>query len=145
MVDWKKCAIDDLRKYRQLQLGAVNLSSEIRELQADITSAKSAGGSSPVRGGGSKQEDRIINNIVKREKLKANLKIVRHQLEIIERGLRGVTDNECTILTAFYIDPPSKPVELLKDKLHLEQSQIYRLKDIALYKFTVSMYGIVDL
>lgn len=144
-MDWKKCAMDDLRKYRQLQLGAINLSSEIRELQADITGAKTTGSSSPIKGGGSKQEDRIINNIVKRERLKANLKIVRHQLEIIERGLRGVSDTERIILTAFYIDPPSRPVELLKDKLNFEQSRIYQLKDIALYKFTVSMYGILDL
>lgn len=144
-MNWKKVAIDDLKKYRQLQIAADNLTVEIMALQNELDGMKSAGGTAPVKGGGSHYEDRIINNIVKRDRLKTNLKIVRHQLASIDRGIKGITKDEYTILEVFYINPPSKPLELLKEKLYLEQSRIYQLKDIALYKFTVAMYGIVDL
>ena len=144
-MNWKTVAIEDLKKYRQLQIAADNLTSEIRALKDELDGMKSSGGTSPVKGGGSHYEDRIINNIVKRDRLRMNLKVVRHQLTAIERGINGITVDEYTILSVFYIDPPSKPVDLLKEKLFLEQSRIYQLKNTALYKFTVAMYGIVDL
>ena len=144
-MDWKRIAIDDLKKYTQYQSAIVNIPAEIKTLEEQFDGLKSSGGSTPVKGGTSTYEDRIINNIVKRDRLKLNLKIVRRRMAGIERGLKELTREEHTVLYYFYIDRPNHPIDIIRGKLYLEQSRIYQIKDAALYKFTVSMYGIVDL
>ena len=116
----------------------------IHALNEQLTALKSTSDSSAVRGGTCKAEDKVINNIVERERLKATYKATRHIVEIVERGLSGLDDGERFVLSAFYISRPKKHVENCCEQLHLEQSQVYRMKDRALYKFTISMYGIVD-
>ena len=44
----------------------------------------------------------------------------------------------------FYIDRHDGHVERLMEKYHIETSQVYRIKDEALYYFTVTMYGIME-
>ncbi len=144
-MNWKRIAMDDLKKYMQYQTATENLSAEIKMLEEQLDGLRSPGGSTPVQGGTSCYEDRIINNIVKRDRLQFNLKIVRCRMASIERGLQNLTQEEHTVLYYFYINRPNCPVDIIRDKLYLEQSRIYQIKDTALYKFTVAMYGVVDL
>lgn len=144
-MDWKRIATDDLKKYMQYQTATINIQEKIKMLEEQLDGLKSSGECVPVKGGMSSYEDRLIDNIVKRDRLKLNLRIIRYHMSCIERGLQNLTHEERTILHYFYIDRPSHPIDIIRDKLYLEQSRIYQIKDTALYKFTVSMYGIVDL
>ena len=56
----------------------------------------------------------------------------------------GITEVQKDFLTEFYIDRHDGHVERLMEKYHIETSQVYRIKDEALYYFTVTMYGIME-
>lgn len=89
-------------------------------------------------------EEALVNNIVERDRLKlvyhATLKLVR----LIERGLDGLTKEERICLDGFFIIRPKDYIDDLVKRLGYAPAQIYRLKDAALYKFTVRMYGIEE-
>jgi hypothetical protein len=58
--------------------------------------------------------------------------------------LEGLDDRERLVLERFYIQRTRGHVERLMDELHFEKSRVYQCKDEALYKFTISMYGLID-
>lgn len=139
-------AIQDLKKYKTLRQSLDNIADKINYLENDLSSIRGASTSStPTTGGSSKREDYLINNIVTRERLKLNYDTSEKLLNIIDKGLNSLTDDERLVLEYFYIDRPTKHIERLSEKLHIERSQVYLLKDKALHKFTISMYGIIDL
>lgn len=142
---WSNCAVDDLKKYKRLKQSLQNIEERIEVLEMQFTGIKgSKTDKIPAHGGGTKWEDFMLDNIVERERLKmlkeANEKIVK----IIERGLDSLDKTERLILDSFFVSKKHDHVEMLKDKLNLEKSQVYKLKNQALYKFTVSMYGIEE-
>lgn len=142
---WEKCAIEDLRKYAGMQESLINIPEKIKALEIRFESVKGASSDfTPVQGGGSHMEDAMLNNIVERKRLKllyqADLRMVR----LIERGLKSLSDNEKTVLNLFYINRAKHYMDELSSRLGYEKSQIYRIKDSALYKFTVNMYGIEE-
>lgn len=98
----------------------------------------------PTQGGGSHWEDFLLDNIVERERLKllrsANMRLIT----IIEKGLTPLNKTERRVLECFFIHRQRDHIGSLIEELHLEQSQIYRIKDQALYKFTINMYGIEE-
>ena len=143
-MNWEMAAIEDLKNHGKRVQSLENMAERIRALKEQLTALKSSGDTTAVKGGGSRAEDKVINNIVERERLRAAYKATRHLVEIVERGLSGLDDGERFVLSTFYMDRPKKHVERCMEQLHLEQAQVYRMKDKALYKFTISMYGIVD-
>ncbi len=139
-------AIEDLKKYKSLKESLHNIEDRINYLEDDFNTLKGASTSStPTSGGSSKREDYLINNIVMRERLTLNFKTTKTLLRIIEKGLKSLTENERLVLEYFYIDRPKNHLERLSEKLYIERSQVYLLKDKALYKFTINMYGVSDL
>ena len=65
-------------------------------------------------------------------------------LDLIERGLASLDKTERLVLDRFYIDRPKNHVERLMEELNYEKTRVYEIKDQALYKFTIAMYGIVE-
>lgn len=142
---WTDCAIADLRKYAGMQESLKNIPEKIKALEIRFESVKgSSGNSTPVQGGGSHMEDVMLDNIVERERLKMLYQADRHLVRIIERGLASLTDEEKLVLNMFYINRTKHYLEELEKRLGYEQTQIYRIKTGALYKFTINMYGIVE-
>lgn len=142
---WKDCAIADLRKYMDMKESLQNIPERIQSAELRIKSIQSSTtGATPVQGGGSQMEEALVNNIVERDRLKlvyhATLKLVR----LIERGLDGLTKEERICLDGFFIIRPKDYIDDLVKRLGYERTQIYRLKDAALYKFTIRMYGIEE-
>lgn len=144
-MNWEQMAIDDLKKHKAREGSLENMITRIKALKEQMTALKGrATDMAVVRGGVSRMEDKLLDNIVERERLKATYKATKHLVDIVERGLSGLDEKEKFILLTFYMDRPKKHVERCMEQLHLEQAQVYRMKDRALYKFTISMYGIVD-
>ena len=144
-MDWKRMAIDDLRNYNRRRQSMENLPKRIAALEYDSLSVRAGIGSEPVCGGTSKAEDRMINNISERERLKYNLLSVRNLVELTENGLNSLTHDEKLVLERFFIDRQNGYLERLMNELGYEKSKIYQLKDDALKKYTMIQFGVVDL
>ena len=147
MVNWQKIAIDDLRKYEHMKQGLLS----IREKQAalDLQSGvirSSFSDREPVSGsGGSGAEDRLISNIVERERLDGNYHAVKKLVAQIDAALAMLDDQERLVLERFYINRCPGYVDRLCEELGYERSHIYNIKSAALRHFTTSMYGLVEL
>ena len=143
-MDYKKCAIEDLRKYNAMKSSIENMRERISSLYDSYKSVKcSTSDATPVKGGGNMAEERLIGNIVERERLKLNLLATQKLLQAIDRGLGGLTDQERKILDSFYISGKGSIYKLTQE-LKYEERYVYTLKDAALKKFTIEMYGITD-
>lgn len=144
-MNWQNAAIEDLKKYMQMKESLTNVQERIAALEAKYMSVKSAAtDSTPVKGGGNKMEDKLIDNIVERQRLGYALEATSKLVGLIERGLQGLDERERLVLERFYIFRSSGHVERLMEELNYEQRRIYQLKDQALYRFTVTMYGMLD-
>ncbi len=141
-MNWKQEAIEQLTKYEAMVASTKNLPEQIQQLEADVKSLRarsmevvSAGKSSGPT------DDRIINNIIKREQLKNSYENSISWVRVTDRAMSVLAPEEQTILEHMYIRPQKGVVSMLCESLGLEQSSVYRRRDQALYRFTVAMYG----
>lgn len=142
-MDYIRETIDDLRKYESRRRSMQSIREKILILREDFGRLRGVQTSSaPVQGGGSGMESHLINNIAEREKLEQQLKIVTAQVKWLEKGLAVLGDEDRLILEYFFVDRPAEHIELLCDRLHLEKSEVYRKKDLALERLARRLYGI---
>ncbi len=144
-MDWKKEAVNDLLNYKARCESKINILEEIKALEADSVSLRGISADTPVMGGLSSQENKYLNVLAKKERLKDNLKAVQRLIKRTERGLACLDKRQRTVLEGFYVYKTSTYVDDLCYSLCVEKSQLYRIKDNALLKFTIAMYGVVDL
>lgn len=146
MADWEKHSIDDLRKYEARKESLDILPDRIRALEEDMQLVKGTRyDKTPVEGGASGYEDRLIDYIDRKGRLERNLAYAKAEVEIVERGLSVLTDNERLVLTRFYIHREPRYLDRLCGELGYEMRNIYKIKDAALRKFTLAMYGVCDI
>ena len=142
-MNWKKEAENDLRCYMKRKASLNNLRDQILTLRLEQESIKACtADSEPVKGGGSKTEDRWIDNIVKTKRLSLAYSATRRIVALIEKGLDGITEVQKDFLTEFYIDRHDGHVERLMEKYHIETSQVYR-STLLFYCYHVRNYGML--
>ena len=142
MADWKGNAIDDLKRYACDLISMEILPEKIRLLEDQMQFVKGTQyDKTPVEGGSSGYEERLINYLDSKTRLERNLKAAQERVDIIEHGLSVLSDTERLVLQRFYINREKNSVERLKNELGYEKSEIYRIKDNALKRFTVAMCG----
>ncbi len=135
-----------MRRYPHLVSSIPNMQERIDILSDKFRSIKSArADATPVSGGTSTAEDGWINNLVERDRLAENIRVVRRLIELINKGLGALDEREYRVLELFYINRQPNHVERLMDELGYEKSHVYRIRDQALYKFTIGMYGLTEL
>lgn len=145
-MNWKASAESDLRTYNYRRQSLESIQERITALKATQDGLRAAASDSePVKGGTSRHEDKLINCIVEIERLKINYAAANRLVKLTEKGLLGLSEEEMEVLDAFYITGSERCVDVLRERLGYEKSQIYRIRERALYKFTVSCYGIIDL
>lgn len=144
-MNWKKEAVSDLCTYLQRREALENIRDRIEILESQFTSLKGISTDTPVMGGMSRQEEKLLSNISERERLQASLKITEELVKLTEKGLEVLDKRERQILEGFYFERVENHVEKLCDRFHLEKTRLYELKDIALKKFTIAMYGTVEI
>ena len=146
-VNWCIFAIQRLRDYEAKKEAVETLTEQIELLEAKFTAIRSATtDGTAVRGeNDNRREEMLIHNIATREELKNNLEITKHEIEITEKGLAALSENEKTILTRFYVKRSKGYIERLCDELYISKTELYRQKDEALKRFTTVCYGIVEL
>lgn len=144
-MNWKSVAAEDLEKYEKQKQSLDNLYKRINILNHRYTSVRlSSVDRIPVSGSAAKVEDAMLNNIVEREKLKNTYAIIKGLVELTEKGLANLNHHERRMLELFYIKRQDSHVNKLSEEFGYEKSKIYKLKEKALYNFTVSMYGLTD-
>lgn len=143
---WKYKAIDKLKDYPLQQAAVQSLPEEIKLLESEAYSIKSAtGDGTPVKGGGSSREDRLLSNIVKREEHKAMLQRARLAVSVVERGLSVLSTEESRILQVMYMTQEKGRVDRLLNELGLiEESSLYKRVNKILQRFTIAMYGATE-
>lgn len=142
---WSDCAIQDLRKYKYLKASTESIPERMEALRCRFESIKGAVTDKiPVKGGSSRYEDNLIDIIVEKERLKYLYRANKTLLVLIERGLASLDKTERLVLDRFYIDRRKGHVEKLMEELYYEKSRVYEIKDQALYKFTIAMYGLIE-
>lgn len=141
-MDWKREAEHELKQYAGRCRALKNIKLRHQALKEEMTALKGASTDRvPVRGGCSHMEDALINNIMERQRLELTYKFTNKLVELTKRGLESLEPAERDLLNRFYVDESSYTADRLCEELHLERSRVYRLKDQALYKFTINMYG----
>lgn len=141
-MNWLSESISDLRLYGQRKRFLESVDSQLIWLENDFAALKGcATDSEAVEGGASKSEDHLLNNIVKRDKLRQNKELAEKFVQTIERTLYLLPRQQQEILAEFFIDRSKGHIERLMDKMHIEKSRVYELKDEALHNFTILRYG----
>lgn len=143
---WKFKAIDKLKDYSAQKVAVINLQAEIVRLESEACSIKSAtADGTPVKGGGSGREDRLLSNIVRREEHKAMLKRAKLAVSMVDRGLDVLSQEDHHILDTMYITREKGYVDKLMDEFGLlEESSLYKRANKALHRFTIAMYGATE-
>lgn len=142
---WTECAMQDLRKYEGQKRSLANIAERISLLnQKNASMKRFRTDTIPGVGGSSDWTDVVLDDGVECERLKLLYQVNRRLINIVDRGLSALSDNEKLVLEKFYMKRTKNYLEELKSELKLEQTQVYRLKDEALYKFTINMYGTTE-
>jgi len=136
-MDWKLCAEDDLRRYRQMKIGVLNTKDRLRLVS---TSLSSRGDVFKRKNG--KADSEIINAIVEKERLATNIESAERLLAIIDRGLDSLNEEERRLLEKFYMSAAPSKMRRLSEEFGYEPRTLYRKRDRALAKFTIAMYGL---
>ena len=133
---WKQAAIERLKLYEPKRLSLKSIPQEIRRLELEMQSIRSAtSDGSPSKGGGSGREDMYLSNIVRREEQ------ARIWVSLTDSALSLLNDEERLLLDRFFIHPEKQAADRLAGDLHIDVKTVYRRKDDALCRFTVALYG----
>ncbi|MEE0970560.1 MAG: hypothetical protein U0M06_14415 [Clostridia bacterium] len=144
-MNWKAEAVKDLKNYPQRKESIENIKTRIKILDEEFTSLRGISTSDPVMGGFSRQEEKMLDNISERELLSFSLKIAEALVKLTEKGLEVLDKKEREVIEGFYINREGNHVDMLCEKLHFEKTRLYEIKDNALRKFTIAMYGTVEI
>ena len=146
-MNWKTEAVYKLREYNSKKKALTNLEEKIKMKETEITAIRTSQLSQAPSHGTNENtaQDRLISSIAEKDELKLNLAIVRRQVAAIANGLAELDEEQRTVLDMFFIDRQCGYIGLLCDMLNVEVATVYRKKDEALRKFTVIMYGIIEL
>lgn len=144
-MNWQKEAIEDLKNYPYLKHSLISIKQKINALNDKFSALKSR--STDFVSKGTKRdynEDMLLDNITKRERLQLVYNANRLLCERIENGLNGLNDDERLVINDLFIEKSDNAVLKLCRKLSFEKTKIYSLRAEALKKFTVLMYGIQE-
>lgn len=144
-MNWKTEAVEKLRRYDAMCRAVRNIPLELKRLDGEYTALGGTWcGGTGKSGNGRSQEDRMMNNIMTRQQLKWSLDQATNWTEQVSGALSGLNPQERLILQQMYILPQTGAVGQLMDALGMEKSSIYRNRDKALRKFTLSLYGVEE-
>lgn len=146
-LNWSVFAVQRLRDLEDRKTAVENITEQIKALEQRFTAIRSATtDGTPVQGGNeNKREEMLIRNIAEREELKNNLDIITREIEVTEKALNTLTEEEKLILRRFFILRQKGYVERLCDELYVSKTRLYQKKEAALKKFTLVCYGVVEL
>ena len=73
------------------------------------------------------------------------MKLTREWLDIVDGALASLDDEDRRVLELMCIRKARGNLDRLCAELHIEHSTAYRRRDAALRRFTMSLYGVVEI
>lgn len=144
-MNWKREAVEKLKEYEARRRALGNIPEELKRLEAAFDGVHSAiTGTIPIQGGGGEKDKALLSNIALREELRSTYATAQSWVKVVNSGLAVLTDEERNILDKFYINPIKGNVDRLCEELHLEKTRVYELRNNALKKFTLALYGVTE-
>ena len=144
-MNWKTESTKELKIYSIRKESLKSIKERIKILEALSVSLKGISTDTPVMGGMSRQEEKLLNNIVERGNLLESFKVTARYVALTEKGLSALDERELEIIDGFYFSKTDNNVERMCAEFHLEKTRLYELREIALKKFTIAMYGSVEI
>ncbi|MEL4106765.1 DUF1492 domain-containing protein [Oscillospiraceae bacterium WX1] len=145
-MNWRKEAENELKDYGRYHESLKHYSDMLKDIDNDITSIGAVKLDVAPNGGSSthSREDWFINKLEKKNEIDTKITLVKKRMELIERALQTMSRDEKRILQLFFVERPKNYIDRLCDELGYEQSNLYYHKDIALRKFTLAIFGVID-
>jgi ribosomal protein S8 len=135
-MNWKNCAIEDLREYESLKTACKNMSEQLKNARQKKKMLEAVNAA--------ESNDSFLNSIVEYALISENLKLAKRRIKSIELSLSRLSEEERVVLQEFFMQKQPRTSELLCEKLSCEQAHVYRKRAAALYKFTLAQYGNLD-
>ena len=141
MVYWKYRAIDRLKGYRGKKVSIQNLKDQLARLESKETSIRNA--ADPESG---VKENALLSILVEKDEYAEMLFRAEKFVEVVERGLSVLSEEERHWLDMMYIQPTKDSKEKLMEELGLQEtSSLYKRINKPLHEFTVAIYGGISL
>ncbi len=140
---YEKLVKEKLKKYVYAKDFIENAQQQVRELE-DKKESKltSTYGTAPMYGGGSSQEDKIININAKIEMLNKNINNNKEIVKDVEYGLEGLSSKDIDITLAIYGKKQSwDKIDELKGKYHYSKTRLYDIARNGLEHISLRLYG----
>lgn len=139
---WEKEMESKLKEYPYKRNALFNLEDRIQYLNSTMYGlGASFRDSDPVQGGGNKAESKFINRIVEKTELEKNLENVKSDLKWVEKGLKCLDPVEKKVIESFYLTDFKISKEKLAQEMGYNKQHLYKIKDKAIYKMTLQLYG----
>lgn len=146
-MNWKKEAENELRQYIDICNSLANIRERVHAVEAEMTAVKASGSSVPVQGGGNRYEDALLDLIVEKDRLKSLYRVNSQRMRVIKRGLEALNETEFKVLNRFYLlnMKYSDAVDCLREEIGYEEAHINRIRNKALYHYTIVEFGLPEL
>lgn len=141
-MNWKIEAIEKLKLYEAKKAALLNIPLEIERLESEMEGIRSQDSSGmPSAGGGRSRDSAYLSNITHREELEHMLEQAEKWVALVDAALEILSEEERLILDRFYVHPEKGAADRLAGDLRADIKTVYRRKDAALRRFTISLYG----
>ncbi|MBR5285383.1 MAG: hypothetical protein IKU30_00650 [Clostridia bacterium] len=145
-MDYREYAKDLLARKNSLISAYGSIKEELNVLEREKVACKEIMNECEVLGRDrSIYEDRFINTLASLDDCRFRLSVVERELRKIEKGMTLLSDYECALIDAFYVERHIDAVEEIMERFYRERSTVYRDKNRALDVFTRSVYGVLQL
>lgn len=140
-MDWKTIVTDKLKDFGALKCAVEGIPIEMYLIDYDIEKTRSA-----VSNGlpAEAVEDIQLSRRVMRKELERALVQAQQRVDDVEKALNALDPTDRDILDKLYILPETISISRLSKEMCMAVSTMYRKRDVALRKFTISMYGCTD-
>ena len=140
---WIKLAIDQLKEIELKRQSLINVQERIANLKPELSSVRATAASlAPAAGGElNKQESWIIDCIALERELQNSERQLKIEIKSFDRAWENLTEEEKLVLESFYINRSKDYIDRLCEMFCCEKTKVYQMKDEALYKFTMQLYG----
>lgn len=141
-MNWENEIKERLYKYPKRKCAIANLKERILYLEDAMTAVKPVTMDKvPLRDGGTKHEDVMINNMMELADLKINLRFCEREVAEIDKALKILTDTEYRVIELFYLTLYRTSIQRISEELTYEKSQVYNIRNAAIKKLTIYLYG----
>lgn len=140
---WERLAIDQLREIDIKRKSLQNVKDRLTTIRYEIVDAKNSLPSlAPAVGGVlNREETRRTDNIALQKELRRSYQQLKNDIDSFEKAWEKLDQDEQLVLSKFFISRTRSYIDELCNQLFCEKTKVYQIKDEALYKFTMGLYG----